>query len=733
MPTSVPIISESGNTPPRITSTNVTSTTQIDIAFERDIDPSHTQPSSFTLTNPSSTVKETRVSDNVISLILDSALTSGQTPTVAITGNVVKDTDGNTVDAVSVASVDKVLPKVVKAYATTKSSIVILFDKNVTSQQSDYSNLQMPTGTNKTISGHTASDNVVTLSISSADITARADGTVTISSGLTDTLGNEFDTSNNPVSVISDIEEAPVELDDDFSELVITTEEIEIKEILVEENVDAKLDLSKSPTKTTVTENSVTKNRVQITNEMTITVSDGTDEEVQIVIPKDVLVSGPEDKFTGEIDLPEPKVGSSCPINPDGSQIVSCIDVGLSNAELTLDKAVKITIPGEGSLTPYYSTDNTTWNEISALCDAADTAEVNGVSISSDGTRECYFVDGSDMIIWTTHFTVFGTLDSTSSSSGGGSSGDTSAPSISTSFGPSITDSGLGGIIGSTDQPLVPGAEIKNHPLVFDGIGYDENSFDSVHTAVIETEKPLNVILSLYENSGAQNIEHVEMYVNHFGPRVLNDRTETVIIYDKSTGMEILDPYGLISSATVLPTLLDTQSQFYFQVFFEEEIEQSDVLFRVWDKNRNSVELHLPDALMVIKDESVSEEGSITESEIVSPSDPSESEIVSPSDPSESEIVSPEIPPESEKVKIPSEPELGTYVGIPMDPEPGVDVNLQMDPEPGVDVNLQMDPEPGVDVNLQMDPEPGVDVNKPKSLLDSVSEFFEILTKLLKF
>ena len=77
-------------------------------------------------------------------------------------------------------------------------------------------------------------------------------------------------------------------------------------------------------------------------------------------------------------------------------------------------------------MTPYYSTDNTTWNEISTLCDAANTAEVNGVSISSDSTRECYFVDGLDMIIWTTHFTVFGTLTPpvTTSSSGGGSSGD---------------------------------------------------------------------------------------------------------------------------------------------------------------------------------------------------------------------------------------------------------------------------------------------------------------------
>ena len=208
---SVPIISESGNTSPRIKSANVTSTTQIDIAFDRNMDSTYTQPSSFTLTNPSFTVKETRVSDNVISLILDSALTSGQTPTIAIVGDTVRDIDGNTVDSVTVvASDDKVPPKVVKAYATTKSTIVILFNKNVTSQLSDYSDSRMPTGTSKTINNHVVSDNVVTLTVNSADITARADGTITISSGLTDTLttSNSFDTNNNPVTVISNIEEA---------------------------------------------------------------------------------------------------------------------------------------------------------------------------------------------------------------------------------------------------------------------------------------------------------------------------------------------------------------------------------------------------------------------------------------------------------------------------------------------------------------------------------------------
>ncbi len=746
---SIPIMSESGNMSPRITSANVTSTTQIDIAFERNMDPFYTNPSSFTLTNSSSTVTETRVSDNVVSLILGSAITSGQTPTIAITDGTVKDVNGNAVDAVSFTPDDKVPPEVIKAYATTKSNIVILFNKNVTSIQTDYSSLQIPTGTSKTIDNHSVSDNVVTLTVNSADITARADGTITISSGLTDTLGNEFDTSNNPVSVISNIEEAPVELDEDFAELVITTEEIEIKEVTVDANVDAKLDLSKSPTKTTVTENSITKNRVQITNEMTITASDGTSEEVQIVIPKDVLVSGPEDTFTGKIDLPEPKVGSSCPINPDGSSIVSCIDVGLSGDELTFNKSVKITIPNEGHLTPYYSSDNTTWQEISTLCDAADTAEVNGVAISNDGTRECYFVDGSDMVIWTTHFTVFGTLTpaSSSSSSSGGSSGDDTAPSIS-NLGPSIDSQGFGGIVDDGTNPLTPVGEIKNYPLVFDGIGYDESSFDSVHTANLETGQPLHVTLSLYENSGAQNIEHVEMYVNQFGPRILNDRTETAIIYDRQTGVEILDPYDLISSATVLPASVDTQSQFYFQVVFEKEIEQSDVLFRVWDNSRNSVELHLPEALMVVIGESISEtiseesdiieseivsQDDSTESEIISQDDSTESEIVSQDDSTESEIVSQDDSTESEKVKIPSEPELGTYVGIPMDPEPGVDTNLQMDPEPGVDTNLQMDPEPGVDTNLQMDPEPGVDTNKSKSLLDSISEFFDVLSKLLRF
>ena len=184
-------------------------------------------------------------------------------------------------------------------------------------------------------------------------------------------------------------------------------------------------------------------------------------------------------------------------------------------------------------------------------------------------------------------------------------------------------------------------------------------------------------VLNIFENSGAQYIQHVELYVNQFGHQIFNDRTETAIIYDKQTGVEIIDPYDLISSASVHPINIGTQAQFHFQITFEKEIEKSDILFRIWDAHRNSMDLHLDEALMVI------------------PVEPS-SKIIPKDDDVESDIISKDDDVESEKTL------------IPMDPEPGVNTGIQMDPEPGVNI-------------------------KEKSLLDSITQFFSVLSKLLQF
>lgn len=55
----------------------------------------------------------------------------------------------------------------------------------------------------------------------------------------------------------------------------------------------------------------------------------------------------------------------------------------------------------------------------------------------------------------------------------------------------------------------------------------------------------------------------------------------------------------MISTTDVISSVSGNKVVFDFVVVFENEIPQSDIFFRLWDANRNSMELHLPNVLTV--------------------------------------------------------------------------------------------------------------------------------------
>jgi len=90
------------------------------------------------------------------------------------------------------------------------------------------------------------------------------------------------------------------------------------------------------------------------------------------------------------------------------------------------------------------------------------------------------------------------------------------------------------------------------------------------------------------------------MYVNHVGSLIKNDPTETSIIYDGQPEIEIIDPNGIISSADLAISQPNNKAAFTFAIVFDKEFPESDIMFRVWDINRNSMDVHIPNALMVV-------------------------------------------------------------------------------------------------------------------------------------
>ena len=179
------------------------------------------------------------------------------------------------------------------------------------------------------------------------------------------------------------------------------------------------------------------------------------------------------------------------------------------------------------------------------------------------------------------------------SSGGGGGGGDTIPPSIVTTF-------------GDADYPVSVGSTSYTA----------EQLKDSVDTATVETGKPLQISLLLYDNGGPQSISHVAIYVDRHGTAILNDLTETYIVWDKNKDIQIINPYGIISDGTVESSIQGNKVSFTFDVTFAKEFDKSDILFVVWDAKRNGMKVLVQDALQVIPAEPVPEPDVVQDSEL---------------------------------------------------------------------------------------------------------------------
>jgi hypothetical protein len=97
----------------------------------------------------------------------------------------------------------------------------------------------------------------------------------------------------------------------------------------------------------------------------------------------------------------------------------TAIEIGFTGAKLSFDKAVRILLPNQAGKRAGYVRTGTTFTEITAIC-AADNQTVNN-ALAIDG--DCKIDVGSDLVIWTKHFTNFATYTQTTNAVGGGGGG----------------------------------------------------------------------------------------------------------------------------------------------------------------------------------------------------------------------------------------------------------------------------------------------------------------------
>lgn len=157
---------------------------------------------------------------------------------------------------------------------------------------------------------------------------------------------------------------------------------------------------------------------------------------VNVEIPAGLQVTADTPTWNGIINAPQVKENSTVTATPDSgntSAVSSVIEIGYGDTKLTFSKAVRIKIAGQAGKYVGYSRGGV-FTTITNVCSAD--SQVAGDVLPAEG--DCKISVGSDMIIWTKHFTNFVTYTQavipmpTPAPSGGGGGGGGSITSTAT-------------------------------------------------------------------------------------------------------------------------------------------------------------------------------------------------------------------------------------------------------------------------------------------------------------
>ena len=111
--------------------------------------------------------------------------------------------------------------------------------------------------------------------------------------------------------------------------------------------------------------------------------------------------------------MPDGQQDTGCPVNfeKENETVESCIEIGKKGETIYVSKPVRIVLSGEGNNTPYTVThDNEERTIIETQC-SSDLVDTIASQIGGEGQPDmCYIKVGTDMVIWTSHFTAFGTI-----------------------------------------------------------------------------------------------------------------------------------------------------------------------------------------------------------------------------------------------------------------------------------------------------------------------------------
>lgn len=149
------------------------------------------------------------------------------------------------------------------------------------------------------------------------------------------------------------------------------------------------------------------------------------DDGLTVGIPNGVTITNEDTSWNGIMSLPKSTVIELPVSEQETRTLTTAIEIGLSSEELSFDKGVRMVFTNQAGNRIGFKREAESFTEITDVC-SADT-QLAGDALSAGGS--CKIDVGSDLVVWTKHFTSFGVFIATPVSAGfGGSVIDSSPP-----------------------------------------------------------------------------------------------------------------------------------------------------------------------------------------------------------------------------------------------------------------------------------------------------------------
>lgn len=172
-----------------------------------------------------------------------------------------------------------------------------------------------------------------------------------------------------------------------------------------------------------------------------------------------------------------------------------------------------------------------------------------------------------------------------------------------------------GGNGGSATSPSFSGSAFSEteYPLSLNGKNYKLPSYtNSIPTTTFETGKPIELSLLSFSNRGPDSIQHVALYTNLHGLNSDISQSDTYIIYEKGQVMQVVDPHNLFAHVNINTTPIGNKLQITFDITFAKPMDKSNIVVRMWDAYRNSIDTKILDVLQVVQSTQAVQSTSVT-------------------------------------------------------------------------------------------------------------------------